>query len=75
MLCCGDNINPCPIDINISLDNKVETQFLLLSLKELKYLIEKSFRSSSWLKFCSFDFLEIDDFNGTLYNPRDLLIE
>ena len=38
----GDNVNPCPIDKPyISLDNKVETQFLLISLQEeSKYWIK-----------------------------------
>ena len=40
-----DNVNPCPIDKPyISLDNKVETQFLLLSLqREPKCWIKKRF--------------------------------
>ena len=41
----GDNVDPCPIDKPyISLDNKEEPQFILLSLlRESKYLIKKSF--------------------------------
>ena len=42
MISTGDNVNHCPIDKpSISLDNKVETQFLLISLQEeSKYWIK-----------------------------------
>ena len=44
-LIIGDNVKPCPIDKPyISLDNKVEAQILLLSLKrESKYWTKKVF--------------------------------
>ena len=49
----GDNFNPCPIEMPyISLGNKVETQFLMLSLqRESKYWIKKIVTKQSLLKF------------------------
>ena len=49
----GDNVNPCPIDKPyISLDNMIETQFLLLSLQgESKFWSKKFLIKQSLLKF------------------------
>ena len=65
----GDYVNPCPIDKPyISLDNKVETQFLLLSLqRESKYWIKKVFHKTIAAQvhgsnFVIFNFLENDTF-------------
>ena len=68
----GDNANPCPINKPyISLDNKVETQFLSLSLqRESKYWIKKVFNKTIAARvhgasFVIFNFLENDDFFWT----------
>ena len=69
MYSIGDNVNPCPIDKPyISLVNKVETQFLLISLqRESKYWIKKVFDKTIAAQvhgsnFVIFNFLENSNF-------------
>ena len=66
----GDNVNPCPIETPyISLDNKVETQFLLITFqREYKYWNKKSFDKTIAAQvhgsnFVIFNFLENGDFS------------
>ena len=76
----GDNVNPCPIDKPyISLVNKVETQFLLISLqRESKYLVKKVFDKTidaqvHGSNLVIFDFLENDIFFCNTEESSELL--
>ena len=69
----GDNVSPCTIDKPyISLVNKVETQFLLISLqRESKYWIKKVFDKTIAVQvhgsnFVIFNFIENGYFSVTL---------
>ena len=77
LISIGDNVNTCPIDKPyILLDNKVETQFLLIFLQgESKYWIKKVFDKTiadqvHGSNFVIFNFLENDDF---LWNSIEAL--
>ena len=69
----GDNDNPCPTDKPyISLDNKVETEFILLSLQRYKVVFDKTIAAQA--NFVIFNFLENDNFFLNSVESLDFLI-
>ena len=73
----GNNVGPCPLDRPyISLDNKVENQFLLISLQEeSKYWIQKTIVGQvHGSKFVFFSFLKNGDFLWNSVESLEFLI-